>query len=273
MFACSVSALAQVPVRYPSPETDNDHRDDYTVELLHLALAKAGGQFVAVPSTERWSQARTLVHLAEGVDVDVGWSMTSLARERDLLPVRVQIFKGLIGWRVALVRRDRPDVLKSARRLQDLGSLVAGQGHDWPDTEILRANGLNVVESTSYDSLFRMLVGGRFDYFPRSLVEISIEQQANKDTLAIDPYVLLHYPAAAYFFVRKGNTELADAIHRGLGIATADGSFDALFNRHFGEQLARLNVEHRRVIELTNPLLPPGTPLNRARPWATARKP
>lgn len=267
LLVTSVPLHAATLVRYPLPEADGDRRDDYPVALLALILQKAGGQMKPVPSGERWSQARTLVHLAEGRVIDVAWSMTSIAREEELLPVRIPIFKGLIGWRVALVRRGQEQIFARTRTSKDIDMLVAGQGQDWPDTEILRANGLPVVDSTSYDGLFRMLVGGRFDYFPRSVAEITAEARTRQQELSIEPNVVFRYPTAAYFFVNPRNTKLAATLRRGFEIAIADGSFDDLFNAHFGHALRALNLGGRRVIELSNPILPAGVPLQRRELW------
>ena len=260
-------AFAAELVHYPLPEADGDRRDDYPVALLALVLQKAGGHYKPVPSSERWSQSRTLVHLAENRGVEVAWSMTSTAREEELLPVRIPIFKGLIGWRVALVRRGQEQIFANAHLPRDIDALVAGQGHDWPDTEILRSNGLPVVDSTSYDGLFRMLAGGRFDYFPRSVVEIAAEARVHRQILAIEPNVVFRYPTAAYFFVNPRNTKLATEIRKGFERAIADGSFDVLFNAHFGDTLRALHLDKRRVIELENPILPGGVPVHRKNLW------
>jgi len=55
-----------------------------------------------------------------------------------------------------------------------------------------------------------------------------------------------------------------------MEIALADGSFDHLFDQHFAVPLARAQLTQRTVIELTNPLLPAATPLQRGELWFTA---
>ena len=70
-----------------------------------------------------------------------------------------------------------------------------------------------------------------------------------------------------YFFVSRKNAALAADIQTGLERALADGSFEALFQRHFGAILKRAELDSRRVTELNNPLLPPETPLNDRRLW------
>ena len=86
--------------------------------------------------------------------------------EETLLPIRIPIYRGLIGWRIPLVSAANKDLLASVRTLDDLRRLRFGQRQDWADTPILRANGLEVKTSQSYESLFRMLDAGRFEVFP-----------------------------------------------------------------------------------------------------------
>ena len=90
--------------------------------------------------------------------------------------------------------------------------------------------------------------------------------------LAIDPYLVLHYPSAFYYFTARQRPELAETIRRGLEAALADGSAERLFQQHFGEALASLQLDRRRVIELDNPLLPP-LPLEREELWYRPRAP
>jgi hypothetical protein len=79
--------------------------------------------------------------------------------------------------------------------------------------------------------------------------------------------VALHYFYDAYLFVNKRNTQLAEDIRRGLEAAIADGSFDKLFQHHWGERVRQARLCQRVVIELRNPLLTPQTPKNRPELW------
>lgn len=74
--------------------------------------------------------------------IDVLWSMTTQEREAQLLPIRIPIDKGLLGWRIPLLRANRANLLAGATTLAGLHLWSAGQGHDWPDAEILKSNGL-----------------------------------------------------------------------------------------------------------------------------------
>ncbi len=256
-------------VTYAQSGTAGDVRNVYPLKLLQLALDRAeAAQYVLRAADLPMLQGRALFELAHGGKIRVGWGMTSLQREAELQPIRIPIFKGLISWRLSLVRSDRAELLGGVHELSDLRRFVAGQGHDWPDTEILRASGIEVIEAAQYDSLFQMLILGRFDHFPRSVAEIwAEEEQYRPQGLVIDRHLLIRYPSAFYFFVNKNDKALAEALRTGLERAIADGSFDRLFCRQYGPLIAQAQLERRTVIELSNPILPPETPLQRKELW------
>ncbi|TFV88693.1 transporter substrate-binding domain-containing protein [Oxalobacteraceae bacterium OM1] len=253
---------------YPPPESAADARSEYFVKMLALALSKSGADFELQPYRQRMAKSRAIRQLQKGEGVDVIWAMTTRERERDLLPIRIPIDKGLLGWRLFLVGRRAPTGLDDVHKLDQLQEFSAGQGHDWPDTAILRANGLNVFAGSDYEGLFRMLQAGRFDYFPRSVAEIWDEQRRHAELgLEVQPTLVLHYPACIYFFVGKDNRRLAHLIETGLQAAIADGSFDRLFEQYNGEQIRRADLKRRIVLPLENPLLPEQTPLKKAELW------
>lgn len=266
---CGASlASADEVLRYPRAPVGEEYRQTYALAQLQLALDKAGSPLRLQPSDFPMEQDRALLSLEEGRAVDVVWTMTSIEREKRLLPVRIGIDKGLFGWRVALLRKDNPDLLRGIRSLEDLHTLRAGQGHDWPDTDILRWQGVPVVVTASYDSLFRMLAAGRFDYFPRSVLEAWDEVQNNpRADVLIDQHLVLRYPTACYFFFSPRNPRLADTVRRGMEKALADGSFDRLFLQHYGPLLRQARLDQRHLIDLHNPLLPAATPLQRKALW------
>ena len=262
-------AVAQpLTVTHVCPESDTDARHAYFIDLLDLVLQKTGGAYRLVAHEAAMQQGRALKQLKKGEGLDVVWTMTSEERERAFLPIRVPLFKGLVGTRLLLINKTdqlRFEQIASSRQLQ---ALHAGQGHDWPDTDILTHNGYTVTGSASYEGLFKMLAKRRIDYFPRSILEIwqEADQYAGED-LIVESSIVLQYPAAIYFFVNKKNDVLAQRLEEGLRRALADGSFDALFFERFGESLRRARLSARRRIDLTNFLLPAGTPLDQPSLW------
>jgi ABC-type amino acid transport substrate-binding protein len=124
--------------------------------------------------------------------------------------------------------------------------------------------------TSEYESLFRMIEAGRVDIFPRGIGEIFEELGTREHSLSnviIEPDLLLYYPWPYYFFVNKDNTALAERLENGLLKMIDDGSFDEIFWRFHGEAIGRARLDERRIIRLTNPLLPPSTPLDDERLW------
>jgi len=263
---CSNIAALAAPLAVRHPVARDGY--EYPIKVLDLAMRKSGVDYVLQPIGKVTLQSRILKMVASGADLDVGWTMTSREREAEVLPIRIPIDKGLLGWRVLLINEKDRAKFASIRKLADLQQLEAGQGHDWPDTDILRSNGVRVQGYPVFDSLFDMLQAGRFDYFPRSIMEVWDEQKVHAGKgLVVEQTVLLHYPTAYYFFVNNKNTDLANAIETGLRRAIKDGSFDQLFNQEFGEAIQRSRMASRRKLELTNPLLPAETPLGQKELW------
>ncbi len=258
------------PVRLPRHISMPDPQLAYVRRIVELALSRGSNRLAIHPVDLEMTQGRTLVELAAGhAPIDLMWTMTDIQRESSgLLPVRIPIDRGLLGWRLLLVRKGELARWQRVRTLKDLGQRMAGQGHDWPDTAILRANGLQVGTSSGYDALFRMLAAGRIDYFPRSILEIDAEMAGGRyPELAIAPELMLHYPAAAYLFVSPTRPDLAAELKTGLEAAIADGSFQRLHREQYGAVIKAHPIAPDRVIKLSNPLLPPETPIQRKELW------
>ncbi|MEE1675134.1 transporter substrate-binding domain-containing protein [Agarivorans aestuarii] len=261
---------ANIVVRHAQPESDNDKRQQYFVELLNLALNKTEADFGAYQTQAcavRMMQDRALQQLQRKRCIDVVWTMTSLERESKLHAVRIPLLKGLLGQRVLMIRQQDLRRFKDIQQFNELGQMRAGQGMGWPDIAILKYNGLPVVEGKTYEGLFGMLKRGRFDYFPRGISEIGPElKQHQRDGFVVEPRILLSYPAPIYFFVNPEDTRLAERLEMGLRLAIDDGSFDALFEKYNYHKLADL-IENRLVFKLRNPSLHPKTPIDEDKLW------
>ncbi|KAB8064754.1 transporter substrate-binding domain-containing protein [Janthinobacterium violaceinigrum] len=254
---------------YPRHQALSDPQQAYVTALLQRALARSGHAYALRRSELRMVQTRAMQEIATASgSVDVVWAMTSRARETHLLPVRIPIDRGLIGWRVALIQARQPQLLRDVRSIAALARLSAGQMRDWPDCAILQANGLRLDTSSTYEGLFQQLAAGRIDYFPRSVIEAQSELASHAQLpLALDAHLVIRYPAALYFFVGKHRPELARHIEIGLETMLADGSFAQLFQQHFGRLADSLQLPRRHVLELVNPDLPEATPLTRKALW------
>lgn len=270
LFSLGFSAWSATwTITYPRPLTENDQRTDYPVELIALALEQTGVNYRLTPSDAVLGQVKALKQLGENRGVNVVWSMTDKDREVNLLPIRIPIYKGLIGWRVFLVKKDKVSEFSRIKNLQGLIQHKPIQGAEWPDTKILQSNGFDVFTSKSYTSLFSMLTQGQGDFFPRSLVEVwgELDSEDLDESLVVEPSLGIKYPTAMYLFVNRNNKTLARLLEVGLEKAIANGQFDELFNEHFAQSLERANMDSRFFYEINNPLLPERTPIERAELW------
>jgi len=235
-------------------------RQDYYTELLQLALSYQSGkdyQLKASGLDLPKQRAFDLMNARGGIDVLFG--SVNADRLKRYRGVPFPLLRGYNGWRVALVNRNTPDVLRGIHSKQHLRRLTAGQFLTWSDTEILRSNDLTVETSSDINGLYGMLQRGRIDYFPLSVLEVAEELAKHPDPqLMIDPHLLLIYPTATWFYVAKDNSALAAALLQGLQQAERDGSFDRLFQRYFGTALQQLKLDRRSRVLLDNPQLPAG---------------
>lgn len=269
LWPLGAAAGTPLPLVYPRHQALDDPQQAYVTALLQQALERSGQAYALRRSALRMVQTRAMQEIATASgSVDVVWAMTSRLRETQLLPVRIPIDRGLIGWRVALIQARQPDLLRGVRSIAALARLSAGQMRDWPDATILQANGLRLDTSSTYEGLFQQLAAGRIDYFPRSVIEVQGELASHaRLPLALDAHLVIRYPAALYFFVGKHRPELAGHIEAGLEAMLADGSFTQLFRRHFGRIEEGLKLSQRHVLDLANPDLPEETPLARKALW------
>lgn len=237
--------------------------------LLKEALRRSGKVYQVEQMSTQMNQKRNVEEALAGT-VDVFWSMTSKQLEETVLPVRIPLFKGLLGNRLLIIRKSDEAKFAQVKTLADFKQLTAGQNRYWPDASILEANGVPVVTSYQYANLYPMLEGGRFDYLALGAQEIGDELASHPDpALKIDTHILLQYRSPAYFFVSPKRPELAAAILAGLENMISDGSFDEMFNRELKiEQLYRdAQFEQRVIIRLDTPDLSPLTPIDRPELW------
>lgn len=268
LFLLSSYANA-LEINIPRPESKLDSRSNYQIELLQLALDKAGVKASIKPAKEFLSQSDVVKVISQNTgQITVAWFMTTQEREEAMLPIRIPIDKGLIGWRIAIVKAELFDRFRNVHNVADLKKLTAVQERGWPDVAILRANGLRVQETDHYEDNFLKVSQLKNHYLPRSLIEYRNELDDHRELgLIEEPHMVIRYPAASYFFLPKSQTALADKIRNGLEMALLDGSFDRLFYAHHSKYIESAGLQRRNIVELKNPFLSKQTPLSRKKLW------
>ncbi len=247
-----------------------DPNGDYAVSMLKLANSKIGDKYRIEETYEQWSQGRVNEEVRVGGMLDLAWTTSDAAWEDQVYPIRIPLYKGLLGYRIFIINKNNQHKFDPVTTIEDLKKLTFGQGRTWADTAILEANGFKIIKTTKYPNLFYMVEGERFDAFPRGVHEPfgELAQRPNLE-LAIEKNLMVAYKMPMYFFVSPKNQELGRDIEEGLNRAIADGSFDKTF---FGAQavkdvIERANMKQRRVFYLENPTLHKDTPLDRAELW------
>ena len=270
-------ANAATHIVYPLTSADEtDSRYDYDWAVLRAALDKTTprfGPYELRQSTHVMSPPRVAQEvLLPGGRINIFARATSPELERQFIPVRLPIDRGLLGYRMFLVRDADLPRFAAVRTLDDLRKLRVGQGKDWIDVPILGAAGFDVVEGTTYQGLFAMLEAGRFDFFSRGIDEAGREfkeRRASHPRMAIEPTLLMYYPLPLYFFLRRDaeGKLLARRIETGMEMMIKDGSLNAIFQKYQGANLKSAGLGKRRVLALPNPTLTPETPLSRGELW------
>jgi len=247
----------------------NDGIPTYAKGLLKLALSKIPEKYEWIESAPTNTEARIIQMIADN-ELDVCWYASTKEFEERMLPIRIPMYRGLLGYRVLMIKKGTQSKFDGIRTLEDLRRVSLASGRFWADTDVLTANGLNVVKVLKYDGMFFMLDGGRFDAFPRGAHEpwSEIARYPNLE-LEVEKNLLMVYPNPFYFFVNKSNTELARNIEKGLRIAIEDGSFNEYFlnDPTVKDVISKANLKDRIVIPLQNPGLPKLTPLDDKTLW------
>lgn len=233
-------------------ESDREPFAAYTKELIALAFASQGSVYQLTPSARKVPQKRALVEMRAGRGIDIYWTMTSADRERGLRVIRIPILKGMLGNRLMVVRvsDERFDAVNS---LEQLSAYQLGQGHDWPDADILEQNGLSVFRSPNYADLMELMVKGRFDAFPLGVNEIWQEVSSRRHLpVKIHKKILLSYSAPVFIFFPQNAGSVADTLELGLEYLIQSGELDRLFYKHFGSYLEQASIDKKRTFRLIN---------------------
>lgn len=243
--------------------------DGFAVGALQVALKHMKGDFELKVTHDPVTQSRAIEWVKSG-DMEVMWLATNQSAERDLLPIYFPLLKGLLGHRVMIIAPEKQAVFDRVQTLDDVRRLTFGQGIGWPDVEILRGAGLNVLTTGKYENLFPMAEGSRFDGFPRGVLEPWAELRARTQLdLTVERNIVLVYPLPFYLFVNRDRPDLAAKLQEALDAALAAGDYDKYYYNAqlIRDALDKSNLKNRKVFRLTNHELTKETPLERKDYW------
>jgi uncharacterized protein YlzI (FlbEa/FlbD family) len=269
-----VQAQTKTTVYYMPPTEEIELIKNYNLALLRLGLEKTvstHGEFeLIVEQNTSFTQRDALRFLKEKKELYVVPTMTDDIRERIFIPVRIPLYKGLFGIRMMITNKSDMQKLQLIGDETQLKSELLTQGSEWPDTQILKANGFKVLELNDKNEMLDAVVNKRAIAYPRSIAEIWEEVAANSTKpLSIFSSMYLYYPTAIYFFVQRtpAGKSLSERLEAGLNIAIADGSFDKVFNKYMGGLIEKADLKNKKMVRLTNPILPAQTPISDKKYW------
>jgi ABC-type amino acid transport substrate-binding protein len=250
-------------------------RDEYAWALLREALEHTRniyGPYRLNPSVLKVERplGYSLMKNEGGINVSVFTPRPEFSGK--LIPVRIPIDRGILGWRVLLIHSGDQNRFDAINSLADLKTIRFGGLAEWSDVKIMGAADLKVVTGDSFDGLFKMLDVRRFDALSRSVAEAvrDLEDRRSElSDLAIEQHLVIHYPLPVYFWFRNDadGQQKVRRVAAGLESMIADGTFERMFRARFDAKIRQSNLSSRRIIELPNPLLGPDTPITAAGLW------
>lgn len=243
-----------------TPEAFADPREVYYARVMALVLEKTRaeyGDFQIKFTPVKMSSARGLEEAKTNYFPNLMIMTTFQNKYLDdgMDYVRFPIDFGVTGYRICFVS---PEAKQSVTRVSKLGELrkfTIGQGLNWPDVHILRHNSLKVTEATSYDNLFRMLVGNRFDLLCRGINELEqdMKNHAGLPGLDYDRSMAIAYSMPRFFIANKSNSKALERVNKGLQLAYKDGSLHKLWQEQYGSALRFANLKQRKIFYLETP--------------------
>lgn len=228
--------------------------------ILHVTREQYGPAKVQVDYTDLPSADDEGNIFASGADILVTVAGNVKFEDKQKLVIPQPLTKGLLGYRLLLVRDESLTQFAQFTQPQQLQALSIGIPQTWADAALFRHNGYKVIEQGSLDDLFERLKKGTFDYVALGVNEI--EQIVNHRVarvggISIEPSLMLYYPFPLVFYVHPSQSTLAQRIEQGLKTIVTNGEHGELFRHHHGDLALRLNLKTRKLFTLINPMLPP----------------
>lgn len=244
----------------PRPQNEKDLRQQYRLELLQLALDKTEkeyGKATVKFSTEVMNHKRTISEIMKntGAVTIMGTAFTN-SRAEEMYLIDFEILNKINHYRISFVNKDFLKEFQASKSLDDLKKFPLCRKKDWFDGAY-GPNGFKVETSGNYEGIFQMLNSGRCVWFPRGVNEIFDEYKVYKDQIpnaVIDDKIAVQYESNIMYFVSKESKEYGDRVKKGLMEAKKDGSFEALLEKKFKDDIEQAQLKKRRIFEIKNVL-------------------
>jgi len=253
--------------------------DRYAYDLIIMLLKKTGEDVNMSHLKNVANQSRKVALMKKG-KLDIDWYGVDQKLEKELIPIRFPIFKGLLGHRIFITNKKfAENEIPKIKTKQDLAKHVMLQGRGWGDVAVLRAGGFEVKEVGSYETIFKWTNMGREGHlFPRAVVEPYGEleaRKANLTNLVIDDQIMVIYKFGMFFFVSPKNPKLAKILNDNFSKAQEDGSFDNYFaNSDYIKSVLKQSemATRKHIFRIDNPNLSSETNSIPSKYWLDLKK-
>jgi hypothetical protein len=239
-------------------------RADYEAQLVQHLLRNSVdrfGDFDLSITRSEYSYDRALRELSTGEQLNVFANPVSQNISSSKYPpilLKEPIMKGLLGYRVLIVRGQDDQRLAQVSSIAELNTFSAGQVSYWIDKDIYDANNIKLATAPSLELVFDMLRRERLDYIPLGAGEVGAilsQYQLDSDNFTTSENLAIYYPFPVYLHISTTTPELKDRLEYALKKSKSDGSFNRLFSRFFSKTEDQLQRSSLRVVVLENPQL------------------
>lgn len=271
IFFC-YALQAQASISLTSPSGVSQIRKDYIYDIFVAALKHSNqnsnsDKVTVIPTSAGYSAS---TYAVQHDQADVTYFPTNIKAEQQLIPIRIPLYKGLMGYRILVIQKEYQARFDKFTSLAQLKAIPQGAGTRWRTTKIFEHHDFNYITADRTSSLLKMLDANRFLYTTRGLIEVPetiSALQSVHTNLKIEDSQVIYTELPVYFFVAKHRTDLATKIQDGLNHIVENGEFDKIFDRFFNTIPTSLNLDKRTIHHIENPFLSDETKTNAKSFW------
>jgi len=259
-FLCAALLVLPSPAWAIDIKVSDSRTNNYYMDALIWILNKSGADYRLIHTDHSMSSQVRKVALVQSGELDVMYAGTTREMEKQLLPIRFPITRGLIGKRIFIINKKFQPEYSEINNIEDLRKYSGVLGFKWADKEVLEAVGLEQTENI-YDDIFQNINSGSRYYFPRGILEAYselIDKKSTMPNLIVEENILLEYKSAVLFFINPKNIELETVLNEGFRRGYEDGSYtEFLYNHSLVKQsFDKARLDQRVVVAIPNPFFP-----------------
>jgi hypothetical protein len=98
----------------------SDPNAAYAIDMLRLALRHIEQPYRLEIGSQDLTQARVNEEVRIGGELDLAWTSVDAELESKVLPIRIPLFKGLLGYRILIINKHNQAKFDNVETLDDL---------------------------------------------------------------------------------------------------------------------------------------------------------